>query len=219
MSAGFFNYEALKKGLTGAVTVASGALTKGLEVAKDLAEGGRVCLVCVCVCGGRGRCLVGLCFQTELLLARCSLPRTSPRAQQHHCTPDPCMHARSHCPLPNTTPHTSNTDLTSFKGLKDYKLAGHVATAGPGATWRIFAATSKKPGEPVGGCRCGWVRGGLGFLVLPAAALDDACLGVSVCVPAAAACFTPYKKQAGAVFPEASVWILDKKSLMDAASR
>lgn len=34
----FFNYEKLKKGLTGAVTVAAGAVSKGLEVAKDLAE-------------------------------------------------------------------------------------------------------------------------------------------------------------------------------------
>lgn len=34
----FFNYEKLKKGFTGAVTVAAGAVSKGLEVAKDLAE-------------------------------------------------------------------------------------------------------------------------------------------------------------------------------------
>jgi hypothetical protein len=34
----FFNYEKLKKGLTGAVTVAAGAVSKGFEVAKDLAE-------------------------------------------------------------------------------------------------------------------------------------------------------------------------------------
>lgn len=38
-------------------------------------------------------------------------------------------------------------DLTSFKALQHYKLAGHVATAGPCATWRIFMAVSKKPGE------------------------------------------------------------------------
>jgi hypothetical protein len=38
-------------------------------------------------------------------------------------------------------------DLTSFKALKDYRLAGHVATAGPCGTWRIFLAISKKPGE------------------------------------------------------------------------
>lgn len=71
----FFNYKKLKKGLTGAVTVAAGAVSKGLEVAKDLAE-----------------------------------------------------------------------DLTSFKALKDYKLAGHVATAGPGGCWRIFTAINKKTG-------------------------------------------------------------------------
>jgi hypothetical protein len=71
----FFTYDKLKKGLTGAVTVAAGAVSKGLEVAKDLAE-----------------------------------------------------------------------DLTSFKALKDYKLAGHVATAGPGGSWKIFSAVSKKPG-------------------------------------------------------------------------
>jgi hypothetical protein len=34
----FFNYEKLKKGLTGAVTVAAGAVSQGLEVAKNLAE-------------------------------------------------------------------------------------------------------------------------------------------------------------------------------------
>ncbi len=38
-------------------------------------------------------------------------------------------------------------DLTSFKALKDYKLAGHVATAGPCNCWKIFVAVSKKPGE------------------------------------------------------------------------
>ncbi|KIY94415.1 hypothetical protein MNEG_13548, partial [Monoraphidium neglectum] len=59
-------------------------------------------------------------------------------------------------------------DLTSFKALKDYRLAGHVATAGPCGTWRIFLAISKKP---------------------------------------------------GAVFPEVCVWILDKRTLMDQASR
>lgn len=67
--------ENLRKGLTGAVTVAAGAVSRAAEVAKDLAE-----------------------------------------------------------------------DLTSFKALKDYKLAGHVATAGPGNTWRIFKAVNKKPG-------------------------------------------------------------------------
>lgn len=40
-------------------------------------------------------------------------------------------------------------EITSFKALKDYKLAGHVATAGPGASWKIFHAVNKKPGEPV----------------------------------------------------------------------
>jgi hypothetical protein len=34
----FFNYEKLKKGLTGAVTVAAQGISKGFEVAKDLAE-------------------------------------------------------------------------------------------------------------------------------------------------------------------------------------
>lgn len=34
----FFNYEKLKKGLTGAVTVAAGAVSQGLEVAKNLAD-------------------------------------------------------------------------------------------------------------------------------------------------------------------------------------
>jgi hypothetical protein len=38
-------------------------------------------------------------------------------------------------------------DLTSFKALKDYRLAGHIATAGPGNTWKIFLAVSKKPGR------------------------------------------------------------------------
>ncbi len=38
-------------------------------------------------------------------------------------------------------------DLTSFRCLKDYKLAGHVATAGPCNTWKIFTAVSKKPGK------------------------------------------------------------------------
>ena len=38
-------------------------------------------------------------------------------------------------------------DLTSFKALKDYKLAGHIATAGPGNTWKIYSAVSKKPGR------------------------------------------------------------------------
>lgn len=33
-----WNYEKLKKGFTGAVTVAAGAVSKGFEVAKDLAE-------------------------------------------------------------------------------------------------------------------------------------------------------------------------------------
>eukprot|EP00775_Hariotina_reticulata_P010443 gene10443-10601_t len=59
-------------------------------------------------------------------------------------------------------------EITSFKALKDYKLAGHVATAGPGASWKIFHAVNKKP---------------------------------------------------GAVFAEVSVWILDKKSLTEQASR
>ncbi|WIA29467.1 hypothetical protein OEZ86_011968 [Tetradesmus obliquus] len=59
-------------------------------------------------------------------------------------------------------------DVLTLKCLKDYKLAGHVATAGPGNSWKIFAAVNKKP---------------------------------------------------GAVFPEASVWILDKKGLIDQASR
>lgn len=68
-------YEKFKKGLTGAVTVAAGAVSRAAEVAKDLAE-----------------------------------------------------------------------DLTSFKALKDYKLAGHVATTGPGGSWRIFKAVNKKPG-------------------------------------------------------------------------
>jgi hypothetical protein len=35
-------------------------------------------------------------------------------------------------------------DLTSFKALKDYKLAGHIATAGPNNCWKIFIAVSKK---------------------------------------------------------------------------
>lgn len=38
-------------------------------------------------------------------------------------------------------------EITSFKALKDYKLAGHVATAGPGGSWKIFHALNKKPGE------------------------------------------------------------------------
>ncbi|WIA09380.1 hypothetical protein OEZ85_008786 [Tetradesmus obliquus] len=59
-------------------------------------------------------------------------------------------------------------DVLTLKCLKDYKLAGHVATAGPGNSWKISAAVNKKP---------------------------------------------------GAVFPEASVWILDKKGLIDQASR
>jgi ABC-type Fe3+ transport system substrate-binding protein len=41
-------------------------------------------------------------------------------------------------------------DLTSFKALKDYRLAGHVASAGPRGTWRVFAAVSKKPGAAAG---------------------------------------------------------------------
>jgi len=40
-------------------------------------------------------------------------------------------------------------EITSFKALKDYKLAGHVATAGPGGSWKIFHALNKKPGEHV----------------------------------------------------------------------
>lgn len=38
-------------------------------------------------------------------------------------------------------------DVLSLRCLKDYKLAGHVATAGPGNTWKIFTAINKKPGE------------------------------------------------------------------------
>lgn len=72
-------YDLIKKGLSGAVNVAAGAVSKAAEVAKDLAE-----------------------------------------------------------------------DLTSVKALKDYKLAGHVATAGPGSTWKIYNAISKKPGV----CAC-----------------------------------------------------------------
>jgi hypothetical protein len=68
-------YDLIKKGLSGAVNVAAGAVSKAAEVAKDLAE-----------------------------------------------------------------------DLTSVKALKDYKLAGHVATAGPGSSWKIYNAISKKPG-------------------------------------------------------------------------
>ncbi len=37
-------------------------------------------------------------------------------------------------------------DLTSFRALQDYTLAGHVATAGPCGAWRVFNAVSKKPG-------------------------------------------------------------------------
>lgn len=68
-------YERIRKGLTGAVNVAAGAVSRAAEVAKDLAE-----------------------------------------------------------------------DLTSFKALKGYKLAGHVASAGPCSSWKIFMAVSTKPG-------------------------------------------------------------------------
>lgn len=74
--AGLFSIEQLRKGIGAAVTVASSAVSKAAEAAKDLAE-----------------------------------------------------------------------DLTSFKGLKDYRLTGHVASAGPGgAAWKIFSAVNKKPG-------------------------------------------------------------------------
>ena len=37
-------------------------------------------------------------------------------------------------------------EVTSFKCMKGYKLAGLVATAGPNSTWKIFHAVSTKPG-------------------------------------------------------------------------
>ena len=45
-------------------------------------------------------------------------------------------------------------DLTSFKALANYKLAGHVASAGPGGVWRVHAAVSKRPGALLLHCCC-----------------------------------------------------------------
>ncbi|KAF8073098.1 Scyl2 [Scenedesmus sp. PABB004] len=101
-------------------------------------------------------------------------------------------------------------DLTAFRALKDYKLAGHVASAGPGGAWRVFAAVSKKPGARHGAAprrrAAHSSRRGRG---LRAAADGGGRLTAR----------RRRRRCTGAVFPEASVWILDKKGLMDQASR
>lgn len=107
----FFNYAKLKKGLTGAVTVAAGAVSQGLEVAKNLAEDltSFKALKDYKLAGNSaGRCMEGQCTRTD-------------RQQRMPCTP---------C-------HT-----------------GHVASAGPGGSWKIFSAINKKPGREQGPATC-----------------------------------------------------------------
>ncbi len=87
-----------------------------------------------------------------------------------------------------------------------------MATAGPCGTWRIFAAVSKKPGaagrRPAAGCSGSGGRSGQ-RLVNPNLQHSDP-------TPKHLKNWVTY---AGAVFPEVCVWILDKKTLLDAASR
>lgn len=59
--------------------------------------------------------------------------------------------------------HIKHCVCDHHQALKDYKLAGHVATAGPGGCWRVFSAVNKKPGAWVSMCVGG---GGGGFKVV-----------------------------------------------------
>lgn len=112
--------------------------------------------------------------------------------------------------------------------------AGHVASAGPGGAWKIFSAINKKPGGGQGhssACQAQCTR-------VSHMHMQCACkFGyIIVCMHATYTVgMLKYNHQhhqqphdletwrvlayAGAVFPEAAVWILDKKALMDQASR